>query len=212
MRLIFLRHGQIEDNTVLRISTEPPGPSLNAVGQEQARRAGEQIVAATGVGAVYSSPLRRAKETAHIVASIAGCDVRIAEELAECRAGSAEGRLHREIDAQIGRTWERWLHGEQDHPFSPGGESARSAVTRLTSLLDRLSRLKHDDRAFVLVGHGTLFRLVLSRLCSNLTKEFVQSRWLENGEYVDVSMNDGIGHCLSWHGELPPRAPEGEQE
>lgn len=212
MHLVFLRHGQIDDNTVLRISTEPPGPPLNTVGREQARRAGERLLAATKVGAVYSSPLRRAQETAHIVASIAGCDVRVAQELAECRAGSAEGRLHQEVDAQIRRTWERWLDGEQDHPFSPGGESARSAVTRLTGLLDRLSRLDHDDGALVLVGHGTLFRLALPRLCPNLTKEYVQSRWLENGEYVDVSMHDGIGHCLSWHGDLPPRAPGEEEE
>ncbi|MGI5401463.1 histidine phosphatase family protein [Streptomyces sp. CA-135486] len=208
MRLIFLRHGQTDDNTVLRISTEPPGPSLNAVGREQASLAGERLASAVGVRAVYSSPLRRAVETAEIVASIAGCKVLTAEELAECRAGSAEGQLHQEIDAEIRRTWKRWLRGDLDHPFSPNGESARSAAARVTNLLGRLSRPDPGDKAFVLVGHGTLFRLAIPTFCPNVTPEFVRSRWLENGEYVEVSMIDGVGHCLSWHGESPSARTE----
>ncbi|MFF3432115.1 histidine phosphatase family protein [Streptomyces sp. NPDC002602] len=209
-RFIFLRHGQTDDNTVLRISTEPPGPSLNPVGREQARLAGERLVSAVGVRAVYSSPLGRAVETADIVASIAGCDVRIVEELAECRAGSAEGRLHQEIDSQIRRTWERWLQGNLDHPFSPSGETARAAAARITTLLGRLSQFDPSDNAFVLVGHGTLFRIALLAVCPNLTPEFVQPRWLENGGYVEVSMSDGVGRCLSWQGESPPHTARAE--
>ncbi|GAB3136947.1 histidine phosphatase family protein [Micromonospora sonneratiae] len=208
MRLVFLRHGQTAENTIRRISTARPGPPLDTTGRRQAAQAGRRLAARPDVRAVLSSPLRRAVETATEVATALGAPVEIVEELAECGAGEIEGRLHDDIAAQIEDTWHRWFRLAQlDHPFSPGGESANSAVLRVGRLVERLSATGGPDTTYVLVGHGTLFRIALPYLCANLTPEFVLAcPGIDNTEQVDVVRVDGVTYCESWRGEPVPVA------
>ncbi|MEV4664810.1 histidine phosphatase family protein [Micromonospora echinofusca] len=206
MRLVFLRHGQTAENTVRRISTRRPGPPLDATGRRQAAQAGRRLAALPGVAGVLTSPLRRAVETADIVAAAVGAPVRVAEELAECDAGEMEGRLHDDIAAQIDETWHRWLLlGDLDHPFSPTGECARAAVSRVRRLVERLDGPGGAEQTFVLVGHGTLFRIVLPHLCANLSAEFVLADpGIDNTEQVDAVRVDGALRCESWRGSPLP--------
>ncbi|SCL44685.1 probable phosphoglycerate mutase [Micromonospora citrea] len=206
MRFVFLRHGRTAENTVRRISTRRPGPSLDATGRRQAALAGRRLAALPNVVGVVTSPLRRAVETATIVAAAVDAPMQVAEELAECDAGEIEGRLHDDIAAQIDETWHRWLRlGDLDHPFSPAGECARSAVDRVGCLLERLDDRGGRDDTIVLVGHGTLFRIVLPHLCVNLTPEFVLADpGIDNVERVEVVRVAGSLRCESWRGNPLP--------
>ncbi|MGW4501788.1 histidine phosphatase family protein [Micromonospora sp. NPDC004336] len=208
MRFVFLRHGRTAENTVRRISTRRPGPSLDATGRRQAALAGRRLAALPDVVGVVTSPLLRAVETATVVAAAVRAPMRVAEELAECDAGEIEGRLHDDVAARIDETWHRWLRlGDLDHPFSPAGECARSAVDRVGRLVERL-----DDRdgTVVLVGHGTLFRIVLPHLCANLTAEFVLADpGIDNVEQVDAVRVAGSLRCESWRGEPLPEPTRG---
>ena len=75
MRLFLVRHAH----------SDPGDPDslrpLSARGRQQARDLGERL-AAIAPGAVLTSPLLRARETAAAIAKVAGVDLRIDERLA----------------------------------------------------------------------------------------------------------------------------------
>jgi probable phosphoglycerate mutase len=79
MDLLLIRHGlpvRIED------AGEPADPELNPEGRDQAAALARWL-ADDRIDALYSSPLRRARETAEPLAAAKGLDVVVDEELAE---------------------------------------------------------------------------------------------------------------------------------
>jgi len=80
MELIVVRHGLPE--TVVRSDGAPADAPLNATGRQQAERVATWL-RAERIDAVYSSPLRRARETAMPLAALHGHTVAIHEGVAE---------------------------------------------------------------------------------------------------------------------------------
>jgi probable phosphoglycerate mutase len=80
MELIVVRHGLPE--TIVRDDGQPADAPLSAVGHEQARRVAAWL-RHERVDAIYSSPLRRARETAAPLAALQGLTVMIHEGVAE---------------------------------------------------------------------------------------------------------------------------------
>ena len=67
MRVLLARHGQTDWNAAGRIQGASDVP-LNENGREQARKLASKLAASGGrLGAIYSSPLKRALETAGII-------------------------------------------------------------------------------------------------------------------------------------------------
>lgn len=66
-RIVLIRHGQTEWNRLERFRGRAD-LSLNEVGLAQAEATARRIAAAWPASAVYSSPLKRAMETAKIIA------------------------------------------------------------------------------------------------------------------------------------------------
>ena len=54
--IIFLRHGQAENNTKKILAGRTPGINLTEQGREQAEQAGEMIKS-LNISAIYSSPM-----------------------------------------------------------------------------------------------------------------------------------------------------------
>ncbi|MCU1374923.1 MAG: hypothetical protein JWO68_2209 [Actinomycetia bacterium] len=84
MELVLVRHG-----LPMRIENEPGTPAdppLSEVGHDQARRVADWL-APEGFDAVFSSPMRRAIETAQPLADRLGLQVTVDDELAELDRG-----------------------------------------------------------------------------------------------------------------------------
>ena len=73
MRVLLARHGQTDWNAAAKIQGASDVP-LNARGREQARSLAERV-RRERVGAIYSSPLSRARETAEIIGKTLGVNV-----------------------------------------------------------------------------------------------------------------------------------------
>lgn len=124
--LFLVRHGESAGNVNpgLARSDDPP---LTERGRAQAERAAAALSGA-GLEAVYSSPLRRARETAGAIAAPAGLSVETVDGFGEVDmgalsdAGAGEGRAEREA------IFSAWLAGDRSRAF-PGGEDF-AAVTR----------------------------------------------------------------------------------
>jgi broad specificity phosphatase PhoE len=126
----LLRHGEVENPDQI-IYGRLPGYHLSANGQSMARAA-EDFFVGRNVGALFSSPLERALETARPVAERLGLSVVIDERLIEpwnhfegLRFGVGDGSLLRPA---------HWPH--LINPFLPSwGEPYRQIVARMLAVM-----------------------------------------------------------------------------
>lgn len=149
--LIYLvRHGQtpLNESGVLRGWLDP---SLDEVGQQQARRLGTALGPRNPV-LVVSSPLRRARETALPVADRAGLEVGIDQCFIDRDYGPWAGMSKESVAA-------RW--GSVDN--APGVESRSSVRHRALPGLTGLAQCSRGA-AIVVVSHDAVNRELLAAL------------------------------------------------
>jgi broad specificity phosphatase PhoE len=122
---------------------EPGDPELTEHGRQQAARTGLRL-SQVGLAAVYSSPLRRAWQTATHIAAAAGLDVRRDDRLRE--------RMNWDGTSPIEVFLADWTSCTRDRDFVPrAGDSSRQAAGRLRSFLQEQT----DTRgAVAAVTHG----------------------------------------------------------
>jgi broad specificity phosphatase PhoE len=155
-RLVLLRHGQTAAS-VARLYSGRGNPELTDLGLRQADGAAA-LLSGTVFDAVYSSPLRRARQTADAVVAGRELPVTVAPELIETDFGGWEGlsfAAARERDPQLHA---RWL-SDPTVP-APGGESFEQVRERVTALVTELVT-RHPGRTVLLVSHVTPIKTVL---------------------------------------------------
>jgi probable phosphoglycerate mutase len=90
-RFVYVRHGQTDWNLENRTQGSAD-ITLNAMGRKQAADSARAIqLSGWAIVRICCSPLVRAKETAHIIASVLGLPVCITHELREACFGEQEG-------------------------------------------------------------------------------------------------------------------------
>jgi len=115
------------------------------------------------IQAVYSSPLRRAFDTAQAIARYHQLKVEIEPSLREIEVGELEGRPVAEIGKHLDQLLTADSQGEA-LPKMPGGESLTDVQQRVWSVIKRLVN-KHPDGEFVVVSH---YFVILTIICSVL--------------------------------------------
>src|SRR5690606_2652528 len=135
--------------------------SLTAKGVLQAQQTAAYL-SARGIDEIYSSPLRRAIETAEIIAAPPGLPVTVMENFREIDVGALEGQTPTAaLWAFHNQILDRWAAGETNLCF-PGGEDCLTLRTRAQVGLEEILRGK-DGRAIVVVAHGGIFNYGLLR-------------------------------------------------
>lgn len=165
-RLILVRHGITDWNREGRFQghLDPP---LGADGRREAAMVADRLVGDTDLrpARVISSSLGRALETAAPIAERAGVVVEPEPRLMEIGQGAWEGRLHAELAVTDARRYEAWRRASGIRR-PPGGESTRSALARVSSLLTDLASGAGAWPVCV-VSHGGTLR-VIARLLFDL--------------------------------------------
>jgi uncharacterized phosphatase len=140
-RFAIVRHGQTDWNLQRRIQGSTNIP-LNGLGRAQAAETGLAL-RGTSWAAVVTSPLRRALETARIIAGeLGGPAPLILPELTERHHGEIEGLTFTERQARF-----------PDGAVVPGLESRQAVLDRVLPALDGLARA-HPGGELVVVCHG----------------------------------------------------------
>lgn len=148
--LHFVRHGETEWNREGRIQGSSDVP-LSDRGIVQARELAAEL-AARPVGAVYSSDLRRAIETAEPLAAQLGLEIRTTPALRERSFGADEGRIAVEVAAERGTgRGTGWTSVDDRHP---GGESVRELYERVARFLDELLEGPPDGEIVLVTSGG----------------------------------------------------------
>jgi broad specificity phosphatase PhoE len=150
LTLLLVRHGQSEWNALGLMQGQTADVPLTDLGHAQAV-AGAQQLAALGPGALISSDLLRARQTADHCARATGLPVTVSAALREQGYGVLEGRPSRELWDVVDWTDPQWA--------AEGGESLAGLYDRVAAFLDRL-RAEPPADVVALVTHGDTIRAV----------------------------------------------------
>ncbi len=91
-------------------------------------------MAGEGLVALHASPLRRARETAEIVAERIGLAPVFDDRWMEADVGDWAGLLYEEVVAAHPGAFERWRAADPEFRF-PGGESVAEQVARVAAAI-----------------------------------------------------------------------------
>jgi probable phosphoglycerate mutase len=157
LRIYLARHGQTDWNVEHRLqgSTDT---QLNGTGREQAVKLAARL---RGVrfDAVYSSVLRRSRETAGIVRG--PVPLTVLAGLNERRLGTFEGRRADASDPATARDYERRSQDPDD--TLDGGESLTQFFERVRATVAGI-RAQHPSGAILIVGHGGTNQMIVRAL------------------------------------------------
>ncbi|MBI3967521.1 MAG: histidine phosphatase family protein [Chloroflexi bacterium] len=208
-RIFLVRHAESESNVQRFFSCRPPGAPLTERGRIQARSLGRRF-ADMRLARVYSSPLRRARETAATIAATTGAPLVLTDALREFDVGVLDCRgddtAFKEHDVIVAR----WWAGNWDARF-PGGESGFEICERLSGLLSEL-RLAHPGEDVAAVGHGGLFCTAIPRLCAVPVPADGSPLWIGNTAVTvlrHVGGSPAAPTCETW-GCLAHLEPDSE--
>ncbi|HSI21359.1 MAG TPA: histidine phosphatase family protein [Verrucomicrobiae bacterium] len=154
--IYLVRHGQNEDNIEGILNGHRDRP-LTELGREQARTVAKKLKD-NGIQVIYSSPLKRAHETAQIIGSLLGLPVTVLPDLIERDFGCMTGRpvaCIEDLPAHAilptdGVTYFLEAEGSEDFP----------------TLLERGKRVlawvqaKHPEEHVLLVAHGDIGKMI----------------------------------------------------
>ncbi len=165
-RLFLVRHGENLANLTKEFSHKKVDYSLTTKGRLQAEQTAAYF-SALKVDGIFSSPLRRAVETAEIIAASLEKPVGVMEEFREVNVGNLEDLPpSQEIWTIHDRLTTAWLDGHPELTF-PGGENYFSLWGRMRNgLIQILSG--QTNRTFLIVGHGGIFTFTLKDFCPDL--------------------------------------------
>jgi probable phosphoglycerate mutase len=197
-RTIYLvRHGENPANLTKELSCRKVDYPLTPKGRLQAEQTGVYF-RDTPIAAIYASPLKRAIETAEIVAATHGIQITIAENFRELDLGHLEEMGNDpqawQIHFQVIRDW---MNGKPETYF-PGGENYFMARQRfLDGIENALERSPEGE--IIVVGHGGIFSTGLLGLCPGADREILRRTDFHNCAISEIAMQKVDG-C--WQGEL----------
>jgi 2,3-bisphosphoglycerate-dependent phosphoglycerate mutase len=168
--ILLARHGETDWNRERRLQGSSD-TELNEQGRYQARELAAAL-ADVDVTAVYSSDLRRARETAEIVAASKGLAVVVDRDLRERSFGGWEGLTRAEIA-------ERFPDLE-----SHDGETDEEVRRRVLAAVHRIVDV-HPGAQVLVVSHGS----ALNTLWHHASGERLE-RW-DNGVVYQLAFRDG---------------------
>jgi broad specificity phosphatase PhoE len=160
----WARHGENLANVTRTFSFRVYDESLTERGCQQARDLATRLAAGPAPDRIVCSPLRRAAETAAILAEALGTtDVTADENLREVNVGSLDGRNDARSWDTYNRVLDAWRHGDYTASF-PDGEDCTELATRLRAAFTAMT-WPGDDQVLA-VAHGANIRAALPLLAT----------------------------------------------
>jgi broad specificity phosphatase PhoE len=202
MRVTFVRHAQSAGNASGNIDTSTPGPSITALGQEQAK-AVVGTLGANNYDAVYASTMVRTQQTAGPMSDLLHLPIQVLPGLQEIEAGVFEGTPESQAQNGYGRFPLAWaLAGQRDLRI-PGSIDGNEFDARVDGALQTV--YDNGDRNAVVFSHGGAIMFWTMMNAGNLTAEqkldLLRTAALGNTNYVVIEGNPEDGwRLVNWNG------------
>ncbi|MDW7671303.1 MAG: histidine phosphatase family protein [Bacillota bacterium] len=158
-KVFLMRHGQTRWNLEERFQGSGDSP-LTEEGKLQAVQAAERLKDLQ-LAAVYSSPRKRAIQTAMPVAQTLNLEVIEQPGLEEIALGEWEGKMYSEIKTLDPEGYHSFFHHPELFSGARGGESLQEVKQRSVSTVEELAE-KHSGQKILVVSHAVTIRLLLT--------------------------------------------------
>jgi broad specificity phosphatase PhoE len=160
MNLYMVRHGQTAASRENRFSgsSDPP---LTMVGEAMAE-AFAQAYASLTWGAIYTSPMLRARQTADALCRLTGVQANIEDGLKEIDYGDWEGLRQDEVRQRWPEAFEYWADDVASRG-TPGGETAFNVAARAMRVVEGI-RTRHQTGNALIVSHKATLRVITCAL------------------------------------------------
>ena len=182
--IIFLRHGQAENNTKRILAGRTEGVPLTKTGVEQAERIAKYLKH-MDISAIYSSPIERASNTAKIVADYNSLSYELDDRLIEIEMGKFTRMNYDDMFAKYGNIFLKFYENDPviaEHEVETFLEVQRRILDMVTHVVK-----KHKNENVILVTHmdpiksmlsivmdlkpKTLFELIIANASLTIIKE-----------------------------------------
>lgn len=157
LRLYLIRHGEIEPAAIGKLIGQTD-VALSERGVEQARRLAEKL-SSVQLDAVYSSDLRRACQTAEIIAERNQVRAQPSAAWREINMGTWEGLALSALNDEAPELTASLFSDPASFEY-PSGESFADFTTRIQGALDQLL-LAYPNGEIALVVHGGVCRAII---------------------------------------------------
>jgi broad specificity phosphatase PhoE len=200
IRLYLLRHAENRANITKEFSSRKVDYPLTTKGVLQAQQTA-QFFLDKKIAAIYASPLKRASQTAEIIAAQLSLPVNVMENFREVDVGELED------GPPSAEKWDfhnnlilGWLNGHPERRF-PGGENYYDLWGRMRSGLQAiLANWKQGN--MLVVGHGGIFTFTLLEYCPQVDRQWLFRQNNPNCSISEVLLegkDDGLhGQLVSW--------------
>jgi alpha-ribazole phosphatase len=161
-KLLLVRHGQTLWNNAARYQGHTD-IDLSDAGRTQAMLLSQRL-AGVALQAVYASDLRRALDTARIIAEPHGLAVQPLPKLREINFGAWEGLTFKEIKTAYSDIADNW-HASPGSVRIPDGETFQELTERAYGAVTDLVK-RHDPGTVAVITHGGAIRAIICALLS----------------------------------------------
>lgn len=156
-RIFIVRHGETDGNQkkIYRGHWDLP---LNQNGQAQVKKAGKALKS-VHLDAIYTSPLKRAVQTAEAVAAHQDVEPEEDESLIDIDYGEWTKLPDAEVAEKFPEQYQQWKQSPETVLF-PGGEGLPSVRARVEPALKQLAE-EHPDQTIALASHRVPIKLLI---------------------------------------------------
>lgn len=189
-KLFLVRHGETVWNSERRYIGRTD-LSLSAKGKEQALSLARRF-SSEKIEAIYTSPLKRAVETAKIIGEKVGLEPVILSELIEVDFGEWEGLTYEEIKQKFGGLIDRWLFSPSKVEI-PSGEEWESVTKRVKHFLKQMAQ--RPEKTALAITHGGVIKTIIGLILDHQRVPFA-SFLISNSSVSAIGFADGRPYLL----------------
>lgn len=183
--ILLIRHGQTDWNAEGRWQGHTDVP-LNEVGRQQAQLLAQRLKA-WPLSALYSSDLRRAWETAAIIARANDLEPIADAKWRERDTGRYSGLTREEVAQQFPEAWAQMKEGLSD---VPGAEQSRDLQRRVETAFHALLE-RHKGETIAVVSHGGTLRTLVAAILDIPMAKAMRVRVGSNTGLSIITVRDG---------------------
>lgn len=164
MEIVLIRHGQSEAD-LLNVHEGRADFSLTDLGIKQVNKMAERVKNEFAPEVIWSSTLKRAKETATILSDMTGCEIKFEDDLMEHNNGVLAG-----VSFEEAKKIPMPIH---PHESVENGESAIEFRMRMEMIFSRILASSTNLNRIAIVAHGgVIHNLILSFLNIPIHSDF----------------------------------------
>ena len=186
LTVILVRHGESRANNE-KFFAGQLDVELSELGRKQADMTAKYVTDTYKIDKIYSSPLRRAYDTAKAIAERTGLDIIPRDDLREIDSGKWQGLHFDELEEKYAKSYGVWLH-DIGNAQTPDGESVKELYDRAWSAIEAIAE-ENISGVVAVSTHATPIRAILCRLRGYNAENMKNIPWGSNASVAVIEFD-----------------------